>query len=55
VTALEKWRPLGYQTDDERAMGFCARSMVESEAIKPTADDGPRLKFAPPRHKIVYG
>jgi pyridoxine kinase len=55
VAALEKWRPLGYQVDDDRTMRFCERSMVESEAIKPTAQDGPRLKFAPPKHKIIYG
>jgi len=55
VAALEKWRPLGYQVDDDRTMRFCERSMVESEVIKPTAQDGPRLKFAPPKHKIIYG
>jgi pyridoxine kinase len=55
VAALEKWRPLGYQVDDDRTMLFCQRSMVESEGIKPTAQDGPRLKFAPPKHKIIYG
>ena len=55
VAALEKWRPLGYQVDDDRTMLFCQRSMVESEVIKPTAQDGPRLKFAPPKHKIIYG
>lgn len=55
VAALEKWRPLGYQVDDERTMRFCERSLVESEAIKATAEDGPRLKFAPPKHKIIYG
>jgi len=55
VAALEKWRPLGYQVDDDRAMRFCERSMVESEGIKATAQDGARLKFAPPKHKIIYG
>lgn len=55
IAALEKWRPLGYQIDDDRTMRFCERSMVESEIIKPTAHDGPRLKFAPPKHKIMYG
>ncbi len=55
VAALEKWRPLGYQVDDDRAMRFCERSMVESEVIKATAEDGARLKFAPPKHKIIYG
>ncbi len=55
VAALEKWRPLGYQVEDDKAMRFCERSMVESETIKATADDGPRLKFAPPKHKIIYG
>jgi pyridoxine kinase len=55
VAALEKWRPLGYQVDDDRTMLFCQKSMVDSEAIKPTAQDGPRLKFAPPKHKIIYG
>lgn len=52
VAALEKWRPLGYHVDDDRAMQFCERSNVEAERIKPSADDGPRLKFAPPH---VYG
>lgn len=55
VAALEKWRPLGYQVDDEKTMRFCERSLVESEMIKATADDGARLKFAPPKHKIMYG
>lgn len=56
VTALEKWKPLGYQTDDDRAMNFAARSTVEVEAIKPVAaDDGARLKFAPPKNGTVFG
>jgi pyridoxine kinase len=55
VAALEKWQPLGYQVDDDRTMRFCERSNVESEVIKATANDGPRLKFAPPKHKIIYG
>lgn len=55
VGALEKWSPLGYHVDDDKAMRFCAASNVESEAIKATAADGPRLKFAPPKHKIIYG
>lgn len=55
VAALEKWRPLGYQVDDDRTMRFCEKSNVDSEIIKPTAQDGPRLKFAPPKHKIIYG
>jgi pyridoxine kinase len=55
VAALSKWNPLGYQIDDDRTMRFCERSNVESEALKPTAQDGPRLKFAPPKHKIIYG
>jgi pyridoxine kinase len=55
VAALEKWQPLGYQVDDDRTMRFCERSNVESEGIKATANDGPRLKFAPPKHKIIYG
>ncbi|HTX59679.1 MAG TPA: bifunctional hydroxymethylpyrimidine kinase/phosphomethylpyrimidine kinase [Verrucomicrobiae bacterium] len=55
VAALAKWNPLGYQVDDDRTIRFCERSNVESEAIKPTASDGARLKFAPPKHKIIYG
>jgi len=55
VGALAKWNPLGYQVDDDRTMRFCERSNVESEALKATAADGPRLKFAPPKHKIMYG
>ncbi len=55
VGALVKWNPLGYQIDDDRTMRFCERSNVETVAIKATALDGPRLKFAPPKHKIIYG
>ncbi len=55
VAALAKWNPLGYQLDDERAMRFCERSSVSAEALKASASDGPRLKFAPPKHKIIYG
>ncbi len=55
IAALEKWRPLGYQVDDDKTMRFCERSNVETEVIRPTAFDGPRLKFAPPKHKIIYG
>lgn len=55
VAALAKWNPLGYHVDDERTIRFCERSNVESEAIRPTAEDGARLKFAPPKHKIIYG
>ena len=55
VAALEKWSPLGYHVEDERAARFCERAGVATQVIKPTAKDGARLKFAPPRHKIVYG
>lgn len=55
VSALAKWNPLGYHIDDDRTIRFCERSNVDSTAIKPTAKDGPRLKFAPPKHKIIYG
>ncbi|HUN29267.1 MAG TPA: bifunctional hydroxymethylpyrimidine kinase/phosphomethylpyrimidine kinase [Alphaproteobacteria bacterium] len=55
IAALAKWNPQGYQVDDDRAMRFCERSNVESEMLKATAADGPRLKFAPPKHKIIYG
>ena len=55
VAALSKWNPLGYHIDDERTMRFCERSNVDSEPIRPTAQDGARLKFAPPKHKIIYG
>ena len=55
VAALAKWSPLGYQVEDDKAMRFCERSNVEAEAIRPSAQDGPRLKFAPPKHKIMYG
>lgn len=47
VAALEKWQPLGQHVDEVMAMRFCQRSHVESEVIKATLDDGPRLKFAP--------
>jgi pyridoxine kinase len=55
IAALAKWNPMGYQVDDDRTMRFCERSNVDTEAIKTTAADGPRLKFAPPKHKIIYG
>ena len=55
IAALAKWNPLGYQVDDDRSMRFCERTNVESQALKATATDGPRLKFAPPKHKIIYG
>jgi len=55
IAALAKWNPLGYQVDDDRTMRFCERSSVGTEALKPTAADSPRLKFAPPRHKSIYG
>lgn len=55
VAALSKRNPLGYHVDEERTMRFCERSNVDSEMIKPTAQDGPHLKFAPPKHKIIYG
>lgn len=54
IGALAKWNPLGYQIDDDRAMRFCERSNVVSERIHSTATDAPRLKFAPPKHKIIY-
>ncbi len=55
IAALAKWNPHGYQAEDERAVRFCERSNVTSEPIKPTSGDGARLKFAPPKNKIVYG
>ena len=55
VAALSKWNPLGYQVEDDRAMRFCDRSNVSSVQLTPTAQDGARLKFAPPKHKITYG
>jgi pyridoxine kinase len=55
IAALAKWNPLGYHIDDDRTMRFCERSNVECKSLKATATDGPRLKFAPPKHKIIYG
>jgi pyridoxine kinase len=55
ISALAKWSPLGYQGDDDRAIRFCERSNVEAIPIRANAEDGPRLKFAPPKHKIIYG
>lgn len=55
VAALEKWTPLGHYAEDDRAVRFSKRSNVDAQIIKPTAKDGARLKFAPPRHKIIYG
>lgn len=55
VAAISKWNPLGYQVDDDRTMRFCERSSVENQTLKATSADGPRLKFAPPKHKIIYG
>lgn len=54
IGALAKWNPLGYHLDDDRTMRFCERSNVVIEAIRSTAADAPRLKFAPPKHKIIY-
>jgi len=53
VAALAKWSPIGYQVEDDRAIRFCQRSNVEAIPIKPSAEDGPRLKFAPPKHTIT--
>lgn len=55
VAALAKWNPQGYQVEDDRAMRFCEKSNVTSEAIKPAQDDMPRLKLAPPKFKTIYG
>lgn len=55
VAALSKWNPVGYQLDDDKAMRYCGRSNVETQALKSTASDSARLKFAPPKHKIIYG
>jgi len=52
VCALAKWNPSGYQLDDDRAMRFCERSNVEAIVIKPTANEGARLKFAPPKQTV---
>lgn len=54
VAALAKWNPLGYHVEDERAIRFCEKSNVDNETLRATAIDAPRLKFAPPRHKIIY-
>jgi pyridoxine kinase len=55
VAALDKWNPLGYQMDDTKAMRFCEKSSVHSDVLTMSADDMPRLKFAPPRNAITYG
>ncbi len=55
IAALAKWNPLGYQVDDDRTIRFCERSNVELETLKATSEDSARLKFAPPKHKIIYG
>lgn len=55
VAALSKWNPLGYQIEDDKAMRFAEKSNVETRQINPTARDSARLKFAPPKHKIIYG
>lgn len=47
VAALEKWQPLGRHVDEDLALRLCQRSNVESEVIKATLTDGPRLNFAP--------
>ena len=47
ISALAKWNPLGYQLDDDKAARFCVRSNVEYETIKPSSEDGARLRFAP--------
>ena len=38
-----------------RAMRFAEKSNVDCKTLKPTAQDAARLKFAPPKHKIIYG
>jgi pyridoxine kinase len=55
VAALDKWNPQGYQMDDDRAMRFCEKSSVDCVPLKPSAADSARLKFAPPKHHIIYG
>lgn len=55
VAALEKWNPKGYQVDDERTMRFCEKSSVDSQPLKQGSGDMARLKFDPPRNKIVFG
>lgn len=55
VAALAKWSPLGYQVEDERALRFVERSNVSIDALRPTPEDGARLKFAPPKNKVMYG
>ncbi len=55
VAALDKWKPQGYQMDEERARRFCEKSSVDCVPLKPASDDSVRLKFAPPKHQIIYG
>ncbi len=55
VAALSKWNPLGYQAEDDRALRFCEKSNIEAEQLRPTPDEGVRLKLAPPKHHIQYG
>lgn len=54
IGALSKWNPLGYQAEDEKAMRFCERSGVTVELLRPTGQEGTRLKFAPPRQPVKY-
>lgn len=55
IAALERWEPLGYQVEDDRAASFAAKSMVEVTRLKAVADEAARLKLEPPPDKIDYG
>ena len=46
---------MGYQVGRRSHDALLRTHNVDSEALKATSADGPRLKFAPPKHKIIYG
>ncbi len=55
VAALATWHPLGYQVEEVRSVRFAEKSNVEMEKIPAKPGDVPRLRFAPPRHQVMYG
>ena len=53
VAALDLFKPLPYLADDACAR-YADRFGVTSTPIPAREGEGPRLKFAPPKNKIVY-
>ncbi len=53
--AREEFRPTGHFDEDVDARRYCERFGVRSERVPAMKDEGPRLKFAPPKNFIRYG